>query len=115
MIAVEGLRFRYPAGGFELRVPALGIAAGETRATLAFTEESGRWDEGGITMQATQSGDGWTLDGVKSYVLDGATATPYGEVDLSGFPGPIDVVELGGVPEPVSVDAGELWTRTPFI
>lgn len=51
-----------------------GIAAGETRAALAFTEESGRWDEGGITMQATQSGDGWTLDGVKSYVLDGATA-----------------------------------------
>ena len=51
-----------------------GIASGETRAALAFTEESGRWDEGGITMQATQSGDGWTLDGVKSYVLDGATA-----------------------------------------
>ncbi|MEM1332297.1 MAG: adenylate/guanylate cyclase domain-containing protein [Actinomycetota bacterium] len=46
---------------------------------------------------------------------DGATATPYGEVDLRGFPGPIDVIELGGLPEPVSVDAGELWTRTPFI
>ncbi|MEM9521088.1 MAG: acyl-CoA dehydrogenase family protein [Actinomycetota bacterium] len=51
-----------------------GIASGETRATLAFTEESGRWDEGGITMQATPAGDGWTLDGVKSYVLDGASA-----------------------------------------
>ena len=51
-----------------------GIASGETRAALAFTEESGRWDEGGITMQATPSADGWTLDGVKSYVLDGATA-----------------------------------------
>ncbi|GIT46381.1 MAG: hypothetical protein Ct9H300mP12_09660 [Acidimicrobiales bacterium] len=25
-----------------------GIASGETIATLAFTEESGRWDEGGI-------------------------------------------------------------------
>ncbi|MEM8620824.1 MAG: adenylate/guanylate cyclase domain-containing protein [Actinomycetota bacterium] len=46
---------------------------------------------------------------------DGATATPYGEVDLRGFPGPIDVIELGGIPVPVSVDAGELWTRTPFI
>ena len=51
-----------------------GIASGETRATLAFTEESGRWDEGGITMQATPGDGGWTLDGVKSYVLDGATA-----------------------------------------
>jgi alkylation response protein AidB-like acyl-CoA dehydrogenase len=51
-----------------------GIAAGETRAALAFTEESGRWDEGGITMQATQNGDSWTLDGTKMYVLDGHTA-----------------------------------------
>lgn len=51
-----------------------GIASGETRATLAFTEESGRWDEGGITMQATESGGSWTLDGTKMYVLDGATA-----------------------------------------
>ncbi len=51
-----------------------GIAAGETRATLAFTEESGRWDEGGITMQAKNGGGGWTLDGTKMYVLDGHTA-----------------------------------------
>ncbi len=51
-----------------------GIASGETRATLAFTEESGRWDEGGITMQASGSGDSWTLDGTKMYVLDGHTA-----------------------------------------
>ncbi len=30
-----------------------GIAAGDTIATVAFTEESGRWDEAGITMEAT--------------------------------------------------------------
>ncbi len=51
-----------------------GIAAGETIAALAFTEESGRWDEAGITMQATASADGWSLDGTKSYVIDGHTA-----------------------------------------
>ncbi|MGC9962820.1 MAG: acyl-CoA dehydrogenase family protein [Acidimicrobiales bacterium] len=51
-----------------------GIASGGAIATLAFTEESGRWDVDGITMQAQQSGDGWTLDGTKSYVLDGHTA-----------------------------------------
>ncbi|MCU1373917.1 MAG: putative acyl-CoA dehydrogenase, partial [Actinomycetia bacterium] len=51
-----------------------GIATGETIATLAFTEESGRWDEGGITVAATQSGDGWTINGTKSYVLDGHVA-----------------------------------------
>ena len=51
-----------------------GIASGETRATLAFTEENGRWDESGITMQASGSGDTFTLDGTKMYVLDGHTA-----------------------------------------
>ncbi len=51
-----------------------GIASGETIATLAFTEENGRWDADGIAMQATGSADGWTLDGTKSYVLDGHTA-----------------------------------------
>ena len=51
-----------------------GIASGETRAALAFTEENGRWDEGGITMAASADGDSWTLDGTKMYVLDGHTA-----------------------------------------
>ncbi len=53
-----------------------GIASGETRATLAFTEQNGRWDETGITMAATPAnGSGsWRLDGAKMYVLDGHTA-----------------------------------------
>ncbi|MFN8017663.1 MAG: acyl-CoA dehydrogenase family protein [Acidimicrobiales bacterium] len=51
-----------------------GIAAGETIATLAFTEENGRWDEAGITATATQEGDGWAINGTKMYVLDGHTA-----------------------------------------
>jgi alkylation response protein AidB-like acyl-CoA dehydrogenase len=51
-----------------------GIASGETIATLAFTEESGRWDEAGITMEATADGDAWTLSGTKMYVLDGHLA-----------------------------------------
>ena len=51
-----------------------GIASGETIATLAFTEPSGKWDESGITMEASPSGDGWTLSGTKMFVLDGHTA-----------------------------------------
>src|SRR5262245_23885851 len=51
-----------------------GIASGETIARLAFTEENGRWDESGIEMTATSSGDGWTLNGTKMFVLDGHTA-----------------------------------------
>jgi alkylation response protein AidB-like acyl-CoA dehydrogenase len=51
-----------------------GIASGDTIATLAFTEDSGRWDEDGITMEATKAGDGWTLSGHKMFVFDGHTA-----------------------------------------
>ena len=52
-----------------------GIASGETIATVAFTEPSGKWDESGITLEATADGDGFTLTGEKSFVLDGHTAT----------------------------------------
>ena len=38
-----------------------GIASGETIATLAFTEDSGRWDTDGVTLEAQKSGDGWAL------------------------------------------------------
>src|SRR5436309_6053728 len=50
------------------------IASGETIATLAFTEESGRWDEAGITATATKKGDGYEISGTKMFVLDGHTA-----------------------------------------
>ena len=51
-----------------------GIAAGETIATLAFTEANGRWDADGIAATATAAGGKYKLDGVKSFVLDGHTA-----------------------------------------
>ncbi len=51
-----------------------GIASGETKATLAFTEPSGKWDEAGITMPASGSGGEFTLNGTKMFVLDGHTA-----------------------------------------
>ena len=51
-----------------------GIASGEVIATVALTEDSGKWDESGITLAATKSGDGYTLTGSKNFVLDGHTA-----------------------------------------
>ncbi len=51
-----------------------GIANGSTIATVALAEASGRWDEEGVTLEATGSGDNWTLSGEKLYVLDGHTA-----------------------------------------
>ena len=63
-----------------------GIASGGTIATVALTEDSGRWDEAGITLRASRpavakdgadggdGGDGFSLDGHKMFVLDGHTA-----------------------------------------
>ena len=51
-----------------------GIASGETIAALAITEPNGKWDASGIEMIASGSGDAVTLDGTKSYVIDGHIA-----------------------------------------
>lgn len=51
-----------------------GIAAGETVAALAFTEDNGRWDSSGVNLTATKQGTEYRLSGVKSLVLDGHTA-----------------------------------------
>jgi alkylation response protein AidB-like acyl-CoA dehydrogenase len=51
-----------------------GIASGDTIATVAFTEDTGRWDEAGITMEATAADGGVRLNGHKMFVIDGHTA-----------------------------------------
>jgi alkylation response protein AidB-like acyl-CoA dehydrogenase len=52
-----------------------GIASGETIATLALTEDTGRWDLDGVTLAATGKGGEWKLDGHKMFVIDGNTAS----------------------------------------
>src|SRR5581483_5684214 len=47
-----------------------GIASGETIATLAITEDNGKWDFSGIECAAEQKGDGGVLNGHKMFVLD---------------------------------------------
>ena len=43
---------------------------------------------------------------------EGVVAQPFGEVDLRGFPGKVDVVRLVGTPVPSAAsDISELWTR----
>ncbi len=51
-----------------------GIASGDTIATLAFTEQSGRWDPESIRVRAHQQDRRWSLNGTKSFVLDGHIA-----------------------------------------
>jgi alkylation response protein AidB-like acyl-CoA dehydrogenase len=50
------------------------IGEGSARATLAFTEPAGRWDADGVALKAAQSGGGWRLDGVKTFVPDAQVA-----------------------------------------
>jgi alkylation response protein AidB-like acyl-CoA dehydrogenase len=51
-----------------------GIAAGTTVATVAYTEENGRWGADAITATARPEGEGFVLSGVKTFVPDGASA-----------------------------------------
>jgi alkylation response protein AidB-like acyl-CoA dehydrogenase len=50
------------------------IAAGETTATLAYTEENGSWDPAAIATTARRDRDEYVLDGVKAFVPDGHSA-----------------------------------------
>jgi alkylation response protein AidB-like acyl-CoA dehydrogenase len=50
------------------------IASGKTIATLAVSEVEGKWNPESIAATAKQDGQGHTLDGVKSFVLDGHIA-----------------------------------------
>src|ERR1700722_4002885 len=51
-----------------------GIASGETIATLAITEDNGKWDFSGIECAATKAGHRCGLDGHKMFVIDGHVA-----------------------------------------
>src|ERR1700719_1950875 len=50
------------------------LASGARRATLAVTELNGQWDPHSIELAATPVANGYRLDGVKSYVVDGHEA-----------------------------------------
>src|SRR5918997_5470619 len=49
------------------------IASGAVTGSLAVAE-AGRWDPGAVATTARRGGSGWLLDGVKTHVVDAATA-----------------------------------------
>ncbi|MFF0156513.1 acyl-CoA dehydrogenase family protein [Streptomyces sp. NPDC005263] len=95
-----------------------GIASGGTVATLALTEESGRWDEPGIRLTAHDQEGGWRLTGVKAYVPDGhladlllvAARTPRG---ISLFAVEADAPGLARIPLP-TLDQTRKQARLEF-
>ena len=82
-----------------------GIAAGETVATLAFTEDGGSWDPASIRLAATADDIGWRLDGHKSFVLDGHTADLILAVAAVGTDGKLSLFAVNAVN---AVDAGAI-------
>jgi len=50
------------------------LAAGKRIAALALAESRGQWDAAGIEMIATKTNGAYTLNGEKSFVLDGHSA-----------------------------------------
>src|SRR6202789_176755 len=64
------------SAGTEMQKSALlpEIAKGARIATLAITEPDGNWDPAAIKVVATPDSDGYRLDGVKSFVVDGHVA-----------------------------------------
>jgi alkylation response protein AidB-like acyl-CoA dehydrogenase len=79
-----------------------GIAAGETVATLAFTEDGGSWDPASIRLAAAKNaaakttGNGWRLDGHKSFVLDGHAADLILVVAATGTDGELSLFAVAG-------------------
>ncbi len=67
-----------------------GIAAGETVATLAFSEDGGSWESDSIRLTAASAttGNGWRLGGHKSFVLDGHGADLILVIAAAGTSGP---------------------------
>ncbi len=72
VLAAHALLASGDQGAAEEFLPAL--AEGATIATLAVCEDSGTWTTDGVQTTARRSGDGYVLDGSKSFVLDGHTA-----------------------------------------
>ena len=50
------------------------FASGEATGTLAVLEPPGGWDLDSLAARARRQGDGWVVDGVKAFVVDGHTA-----------------------------------------
>ncbi|MCH8827053.1 MAG: acyl-CoA/acyl-ACP dehydrogenase [Chloroflexi bacterium] len=69
------------------------IGEGQLIVTLALTEPSARWDALGVETSATQSGDGWTINGTKLFVPNAHVSDTYvvaartgdGDRDISLF------------------------------
>jgi alkylation response protein AidB-like acyl-CoA dehydrogenase len=115
-LAATALLASVDDGAQKEHLPA--IAAGQTIAAVALTEEGSDWTEAGVQLRAVKSGAGYRIDGEKLYVIDGhvadlilvAARTDAG-VTLLAVPG--DAAGLTRTPM-VTMDATRKMARLSF-
>ena len=69
-VALGGLCVQVAGSEEQKKLFLPGVASGQAKLTLAFLEESARWDESGIHLKAEKDGGGYVLNGVKLFVPD---------------------------------------------
>ena len=69
-VLLGGLAIREAGSAAQRKEWLTKIAAGQARATLAWTEPSARWDPAGITCTAKDGKGGFVLNGTKLFVPD---------------------------------------------
>jgi alkylation response protein AidB-like acyl-CoA dehydrogenase len=72
VLAQSALLAAGDAGALERWLPVL--ASGEVRATVAFAEPGDQWGSFGMATTAREANGGWAVSGVKTHVVDGASA-----------------------------------------
>lgn len=74
--AILGSQIIMEAGSLEQKQQILpAVASGQTILALAQTEPDYTWEPRGISTTVTATGDGYTIDGLKLFVLEAAAAT----------------------------------------
>ena len=69
-VLLGGLAIREAGSAAQKKEWLTKIAAGQAKATLAWTEPSARWDAAGVTTTARAADGGWVLSGTKLFVPD---------------------------------------------
>ena len=126
---VLGAKAISAGGSIELKADLMpGVIDGTKQLALAYAEEQARFDTEDIITHATPCDDGFTINGTKSMVTSGATAshivvstrTSGGQVDQNGitlFCVPTDVhgLKVTGFPTVDGLQAAEIEFNNVFV
>jgi alkylation response protein AidB-like acyl-CoA dehydrogenase len=98
-VLLGGLAIREAGSAAQKKEWLTKVAAGQAKATLAWTEPSARWDAAGITCSAKEQKGGFVLNGTKLFVPDAHLADAIVVVARTGEGKAEDGVSLILVPK----------------